>query len=116
MSTENSEELISLLRKTIDKDDESKMNAVVARIPLLCKSVLDLHEGQLEIKEAVKEVSTAVKNIAISMSQMQNTKDADVKYVGKDGKYSVVENLVFGMAGIILTAVITALVYLVINK
>lgn len=94
----NTNYLIENLKGEIEKNGVSaEMNAVVGRIPLLCQSVLNIHEVLQELKDGQTTMNDKLDN----------------NFVAKDGQYWVVKALVFGFATLILIGFVSALIYLV---
>ena len=91
-SAKQSQQMVEIisesLRKVFGENVESKRFVDITRIPLICQSIIGIHESLKDIK----------KNM-----------------VSKESFWPV-KVLVYGAVGIILTAVMTALLYLVINK
>lgn len=70
----------------------------VSRIPLICQNIDGLHQVSKETLSKIKDIDEKLEK----------------KYVTKE-QFALVKNLVFGAAAIILSAVLLALVYLVVT-
>lgn len=84
--------LAEALREVFGENEASRRFIDVSRIPLICKSITDIHENIAEIKDMIKEN----RNL----------------YVNQD-QFNPVRNLAYGAAGLILTGAVVALLALI---
>lgn len=83
--------LSNSLREVFGENEEAKRFIDVSRIPLICKSIFDMHE-----------------NIRDILNKLDN------KYVMKV-EFELIKKIVYGACAVILVAVLSALVYLVVH-
>lgn len=86
--------LADALRQVFGENEKAGRFIDVSRIPLICKDIGDIREHLGDIR-----------------GMMKTNED---RFINKD-QFWPVKTLVYGATGIILTGVITALVYLVVN-
>lgn len=76
----------------------------VSRIPMICKNIENIDTSLTEIKETIE------KNRA---DREKKEEDNDKRYVNRD-QFEPVKNLVYGATGLILVAVVGAMIALVV--
>lgn len=79
------ESLTEALRDVFGEGETSGRFVDITRIPLICKSILDMHANLTEIKEML-----------------------DQKFVSKE-RFAPIEKVVYGLVGLMLTAVVVAI-------
>ena len=89
---QNTIALTNALRQVFGENTESQRFVDVTRIPLICKSIVDMHENIKEIKNKLND-----------------------DFITKD-QFSPVRTLVYGAVGMVLVSVFGALIALVIIK
>ncbi len=84
--------LAEALRRVFGENESAKRFVDVSRIPLICKSILDIHSSIEEIKDMIKISNTD------HVNQFQ---------------FAPVKAIVYGMVGMILTGFVAALILLI---
>lgn len=85
--------LAQALREVFGENEDRQRFIDVSRIPLICKSIMDIHENIGDIKQMMKELPN--------------------QFVSKD-KFEPVQKVVMGLVGLCLIAVAGAIISLVI--
>lgn len=86
--------LADALREVFGENEKSQRFIDVSRIPLICQSIISIHSDIKDIKEIIK--------------------DSDARHVNQD-QFTPVKLIVYGFAGLVLTAVVVALIALVLR-
>lgn len=87
LNKENMQGIAKAINDALGKDPTRYVD--VSRVPLLCKSVIDIRETINEIKNMIKE-------------NRKSDDEEHKKFVTKDGQYFVIRVIVFTGAGSIL--------------
>jgi len=110
------QQLLEALKEVFGEgDNPAQMKILVRRIPIICTNIEEMHEGIKDIKEHVFKIDSKLNG-----EILRNNKQMEEKL--KPFELDRVENtlvrkIVFGMVALIITAVLLALVGLVIvNK
>lgn len=92
MNENTTKSLVDALRAVFGENEDSKRFIDISKIPLICKSIVDIHDTLTEIKDMFAK--------------------ADERYVNQD-QFFTVKAIAFGFAGAVLTGFMGMLVYLV---
>lgn len=95
--------LTEALREVFGEYTEQQRFIDLKRVPLICKQIEYIHENIAEIK-------TMMDNVKSDLTKKDT--DNSTKYVNQD-QFWPVKTLVYGVVGIMLTGIVTALLALV---
>ena len=108
------EETAKILKTVLDDyfstDIDEKRLINISRVPLICQSIISIHQNLEGLKEDMKNIKGSFDD------GIKDVKDrTDRKYVTKES-FSPIQALVYGFTAIILIAVIGAIVGMVIIR
>lgn len=97
--------LVKALEQVFGEQEERQRFIDTKRIPLICKDITDIKQNIGDIKEMMKQVKVDLTDTG---------KENEARYVNQD-QFEPIQKVVYGMVGLILIAVVGAVIALVLQ-